>query len=109
MKSIESINLYRLELPLKVPYKLAFGPVTHFDTLIVSVTDASGINATAMGVGTTASGDNTTAMGNFVSTNNKSGSFIIGDNSTSTATNSGDANSFTTRFDGGYSFYSEAP
>ena len=42
MKSIESINLYRLELPLKVPYKLAFGPVTHFDTLIVSVTDANG-------------------------------------------------------------------
>jgi L-alanine-DL-glutamate epimerase-like enolase superfamily enzyme len=42
MKSLESITLYRLELPLKVPYKLAFGPVTHFDTLIASVTDADG-------------------------------------------------------------------
>ena len=42
MKSLESITLHRLELPLKVPYKLAFGPVTHFDTLIVSVTDING-------------------------------------------------------------------
>ena len=42
MKSLESITLHRIELPLKVPYKLAFGPVTHFDTLIVSVTDANG-------------------------------------------------------------------
>ena len=42
MKSLESITLYRLELPLKVPYKLAFGPVTHFDTLIASVIDADG-------------------------------------------------------------------
>jgi len=42
MKSLESITLHRLELPLKVPYKLAFGPITHFDTLIVSVTDING-------------------------------------------------------------------
>lgn len=42
MKSLESIAIYRLELPLKVPYKLAFGPVTHFDTLIVSITDTNG-------------------------------------------------------------------
>ena len=42
MKSLESITLHRIELPLKVPYKLAFGPVTHFDTLIVNVTDANG-------------------------------------------------------------------
>jgi L-alanine-DL-glutamate epimerase-like enolase superfamily enzyme len=42
MKSLESITLHRIELPLKVPYKLAFGPVTHFETLIVNVTDANG-------------------------------------------------------------------
>ena len=27
---------------MRVPYKLAFGPVTHFDTLIVNVTDTNG-------------------------------------------------------------------
>jgi len=42
MKSLESITLHRLKLPLKVPYKLAFGPVTHFDTLIASVIDTDG-------------------------------------------------------------------
>ena len=42
MKSLESITLHRIELPLRVPYKLAFGPVTHFDTLIVNVTDTNG-------------------------------------------------------------------
>ena len=42
MTLIHSINLYRLELPLRVPYKLAFGPVTHFDTLIVEAQDSEG-------------------------------------------------------------------
>lgn len=31
---IESFHLYKLELPLRVPYKLAFGTVMAFDTLI---------------------------------------------------------------------------
>jgi L-Ala-D/L-Glu epimerase len=32
---IEDVELYRLEVPLKQPYKLAFGPVHHFDTILV--------------------------------------------------------------------------
>jgi len=39
---VERINLYRLELPLTVPYKLAFGPVTAFDTLLVEAQDDAG-------------------------------------------------------------------
>jgi len=34
---IDAITLWLLRLPLKVPYKLAFGPVTHFDTILVKV------------------------------------------------------------------------
>lgn len=34
---ITSITLRLLRLPLKVPYKLAFGPIAHFDTLLVEV------------------------------------------------------------------------
>ena len=32
---LESISIFRLELPLTVPYKLAFGDVRHFDTVLV--------------------------------------------------------------------------
>jgi L-alanine-DL-glutamate epimerase-like enolase superfamily enzyme len=42
MKSLESIQVYRLKHPLRVPYKLAFGPVGHFDTLIVKIEDTEG-------------------------------------------------------------------
>jgi L-Ala-D/L-Glu epimerase / N-acetyl-D-glutamate racemase len=34
---IEDVELRRLEVPLKRPYKLAFGPVHHFDTILVRV------------------------------------------------------------------------
>jgi L-Ala-D/L-Glu epimerase / N-acetyl-D-glutamate racemase len=34
---IEEINLSRLRIPLAKPYKLAFGDVTHFDTLLVEL------------------------------------------------------------------------
>ena len=34
---IEEISLRLLRLPLKTPYKLAFGPVTHFDTILAQV------------------------------------------------------------------------
>ena len=34
---IEGINLSRLRIPLAQPYKLAFGDVTHFDTLLVEL------------------------------------------------------------------------
>jgi L-Ala-D/L-Glu epimerase len=32
---IEDVSLFRLEVPLIKPYRLAFGPVRHFDTIIV--------------------------------------------------------------------------
>lgn len=34
---IESIRLHLLRVPLSVPYKLSFGPVTHYDTVIAEV------------------------------------------------------------------------
>ncbi|PIW30437.1 MAG: mandelate racemase [Rhodospirillales bacterium CG15_BIG_FIL_POST_REV_8_21_14_020_66_15] len=34
---LSEITLRRLSLPLKVPYKLAFGPVTAFDTILATV------------------------------------------------------------------------
>ncbi|MEO7308963.1 MAG: tail fiber domain-containing protein [Chitinophagaceae bacterium] len=71
-------------------------------------TTASGGASTAMGVNTTASGDYSTAMGNNVSTNGHVGSFVVGDNSTTTVFNSGTDNRFTARFDGGYRFYTSA-
>jgi len=66
---------------------------------------ASGIFATALGQSTIASGNNSTAMGNFVSTNAKTGSFVAGDASTGTNMNSSANNEFSTRFVGGYRFF----
>ncbi len=71
-------------------------------------TTASGVHSTAMGYGTTASGDRSTAMGLYVSTFNKVGSFVIGDNSTSTIMNSFFHNSFRARFANGYHLYTSA-
>jgi L-alanine-DL-glutamate epimerase-like enolase superfamily enzyme len=39
---IESVELHRLRVPLTVPYKLSFGPVTHFDTVVVEMRDGAG-------------------------------------------------------------------
>ena len=35
-------SVYRLRVPLKVPYRLAFGPVTHFDTVVAEVVAKDG-------------------------------------------------------------------
>lgn len=42
---IDAISLRLLRIPLRTPYKLAFGPVTHFDTLLVfaSANDRVGV------------------------------------------------------------------
>ncbi|WP_051630330.1 mandelate racemase/muconate lactonizing enzyme family protein [Afifella pfennigii] len=40
--SIARIELYRLHVPLKVPYRLAFGPQHGFDCVLVKVTDREG-------------------------------------------------------------------
>jgi len=39
---IERVSLHRLEVPLRVPYKLAFGVVRHFDTLVAELRDSDG-------------------------------------------------------------------
>ncbi len=42
MSVIQEVRLSRLEIPLRVPYKLAFGLVRHFDTLLVELVDTDG-------------------------------------------------------------------
>ena len=42
MPKLEKINVYRLRVPLRVPYKLVFGPVEYFDTIIAEVIDRDG-------------------------------------------------------------------
>lgn len=39
---IDELRLHRLRIPLKEPYKLAFGAVTHFDTILVELTSNDG-------------------------------------------------------------------
>jgi len=39
---LDRITVYRLQVPLKVPYRLVFGPVMHFDTIIAEVIDGDG-------------------------------------------------------------------
>lgn len=42
MHALDRIVVHRLRVPLTVPYKLAFGPVEHFDTIICEVIDRDG-------------------------------------------------------------------
>jgi L-Ala-D/L-Glu epimerase len=51
---VERIDLLRLRVPLPTPYKLAFGPVTHFDTIVVQL-DGDGA-ATGLGEATVLTG-----------------------------------------------------
>lgn len=39
---IEHIGVYRLSVPLTTPYRLSFGPVRAFDTVLVEIRDAGG-------------------------------------------------------------------
>ncbi len=39
---IDAIDVHLLAVPLTTPYKLAFGPVDHYDTIIVELTAADG-------------------------------------------------------------------
>jgi o-succinylbenzoate synthase len=38
----DRIDVHRLCIPLVTPYRLAFGPVDHFDTIVVEITDRDG-------------------------------------------------------------------
>jgi DNA-binding transcriptional MerR regulator len=80
----------------------------YVSTAMGQSTTASGDYSTAMGRQTTASGYISTAMGYLVSTNSNYGSFIIGDESTSTTTNNTAGNQMMMRFDGGYRLYSKS-
>src|SRR5690349_22234472 len=40
--AFDRVSVYRVAMPLFVPYRLAFGPVTAFDTLIVEIVDREG-------------------------------------------------------------------
>jgi hypothetical protein len=71
-------------------------------------TIASGISSMATGYTTTASGHYSTAMGSYVSTNAKSGSFNIGDNSTTTATENDETDQMMMRFAGGYKIFTNS-
>jgi hypothetical protein len=71
-------------------------------------TTASGDYSTAMGRQTSASGDFSTALGNNVSTNSKSGAFIIGDNSSASIMLSPANNFFLARFSAGYHLVTSA-
>jgi L-alanine-DL-glutamate epimerase-like enolase superfamily enzyme len=42
MRELDRISVYRLRVPLQVPYRLVFGPVEHFDTVIAEVVDRDG-------------------------------------------------------------------
>ncbi|HRB30397.1 MAG TPA: tail fiber domain-containing protein [Ferruginibacter sp.] len=93
-------------------YSLATGKSTdatgHAATATGDNSLASGAVSFASGFHTTASGNYSTAMGSYVSTNNYDGSFIIGDNSTTTVLNSANINNFRARFAGGYRLFTSA-
>ncbi|MGB4773672.1 MAG: tail fiber domain-containing protein [Daejeonella sp.] len=79
-----------------------------YSTAIGNQTTAGGFSSTAMGYRTAAGGEYSTAIGNFVSTNNKTGSFIIGDlndNGVSAFTNNDASNQMMMRFKGGYKLF----
>ncbi len=82
-------------------------------TAMGSETIASGERSTAMGYLTTASGMYSSALGTFVSTNEKNGSFAIGDRGDgltgfSTPTVNDADNQMMMRFAGGYKLYTNA-
>jgi L-alanine-DL-glutamate epimerase-like enolase superfamily enzyme len=54
VNTVERVALYRLAVPLTTPYKLSFGPVTQFDTLVVEAHDDDG--RTALGEATLLTG-----------------------------------------------------
>ena len=74
---------------------------------------ASGSSALVMGQFSTASGNNSLALGSGVSTNGKTGSFILGDfaqNNSSLASYANTTfNQMMMRFEGGYMLYTTAP
>ncbi|MBI4195384.1 MAG: mandelate racemase [Betaproteobacteria bacterium] len=42
MRTLEQITIYRLRVPLAQPYRLAFGAVEHYDTMVVEIMNRDG-------------------------------------------------------------------
>jgi L-Ala-D/L-Glu epimerase / N-acetyl-D-glutamate racemase len=42
MPTIDAVDVHRLRVPLTTPYRLAFGPVNHYDTIIAELRDIDG-------------------------------------------------------------------
>ncbi len=78
-----------------------------YSTALGDQTTASGEASTTMGYNTTASGDYSTAIGYKSSTNDKKGSFVYGDASTSGTIEATADNQFKVRASGGTWFYSK--
>jgi hypothetical protein len=80
-----------------------------YSTAMGQLSIASGNISTAIGI-STASGENSTAIGNFVSTNEKTGAFAIGDasGSYSSPTLNDAPNQMMMRFAGGYKLYTNS-
>jgi len=77
-----------------------------YSTVIGVQSGAEGDFSIAMGYQTGASGDYSTAMGNHVSTNGKTGSFAVGDN-TEFYTYNDAPNQMMMKFSGGYKLYTD--
>jgi hypothetical protein len=70
---------------------------------------ADGGHSISIGYNTTSSGDYAMALGNYVSIlSNNGGSCIIGDNSTTSTTNTSASNQMTMRFAGGYRLFTNS-
>ena len=76
-------------------------------TAMGNSTQANGINSIAMGNNAIANGNNSTAMGSFVSTNVKTGAFIISD-AIGTGSMSSADNEMTMGFSGGFRLYTNS-
>ncbi|MGE0635880.1 MAG: beta strand repeat-containing protein [Bacteroidia bacterium] len=100
-----------LETNAPADYSTAMGYQTtasgDYSTAMGAGSTASGDYSTAIGYQTTASGHAATSMGFNASTNNFDGSFVIGDFTNSTVLLSTEVNQFSSRFEGGYRFYSD--
>lgn len=78
-------------------------------SVALSLGRATGSNSYALGYATLASGKESTAMGNLTNTNNKEGSFVIGDKWTgATDLLATTDNQYSARFRGGYRLYTSA-
>lgn len=92
-------------------YSLSFGYESHaigFASMAIGYkTITTNPYSVALGNYASAIADRSFALGSYVSTNNKNGSFILGDGSTTTVLNNSALNQFVARFDGGYILYTD--